>query len=152
MLGFLTSIKFLYPDIHFPTNYYPSIYNCLQELSMEGLGLTAVPSEVWESGEVIKLDLSRNSIQELPVQLSSCVSLQVKPYLLVFIMIVIFSIIFLFFFHIFLCTIIYCLQFFLCNYATFCAYANIILQRKMILSIPLNCKEFFFTVTFIFFV
>ncbi|KAL9322297.1 hypothetical protein ACSQ67_010350 [Phaseolus vulgaris] len=47
-----------------------------KELSMEGLGLTAVPSEVWESGEVIKLDLSRNSIQELPVQLSSCVSLQ----------------------------------------------------------------------------
>jgi len=50
---------------------------------MEGLGLSAVPSEVWESGEVIKLNLSRNSIQELPVELSSCVSLQVKPYLLV---------------------------------------------------------------------
>ncbi|KAJ1401922.1 Leucine-rich repeat, partial [Sesbania bispinosa] len=47
-----------------------------KELSMEGLGLSAVPSEVWESGEVIKLDLSRNSIQELPVELSSCVSLQ----------------------------------------------------------------------------
>ncbi|KAG4978218.1 hypothetical protein JHK82_037493 [Glycine max] len=54
-----------------------------KELSMEELGLSAVPSEVWESGEVIKLNLSRNSIQELPVELSSCVSLQVKPYLLV---------------------------------------------------------------------
>lgn len=50
---------------------------------MEGLGLSAIPSEVWESGEVIKLDLSRNSIQELPVELSSCVSLQVQPSLLV---------------------------------------------------------------------
>ncbi|KAG5141240.1 hypothetical protein JHK84_035008 [Glycine max] len=48
-----------------------------KELSMEGLGLSAVPSEVWESGEVIKLNLSRNSIQELPVELSSCVSLQI---------------------------------------------------------------------------
>ncbi|KAL5151607.1 Plant intracellular Ras-group-related LRR protein 6 [Glycine soja] len=47
-----------------------------KELSMEELGLSAVPSEVWESGEVIKLNLSRNSIQELPVELSSCVSLQ----------------------------------------------------------------------------
>ncbi|CAJ1956920.1 unnamed protein product [Sphenostylis stenocarpa] len=48
-----------------------------KELSMEGLGLTTVPSEVWESGEVIKLDLSRNSIQELPGELSSCVLLQI---------------------------------------------------------------------------
>ncbi|XP_034213191.1 plant intracellular Ras-group-related LRR protein 6 isoform X2 [Prunus dulcis] len=47
-----------------------------KELSMEGLGLTAVPSEVWESSEVTKVDLSRNSIQELPVELSSCVCLQ----------------------------------------------------------------------------
>lgn len=45
---------------------------------MEGLGLTAVPSEVWESSEVTKVDLSRNSIQELPVELSSCVCLQVN--------------------------------------------------------------------------
>lgn len=45
---------------------------------MEGLGLSSVPSEVWESGEVIKVDLSRNSIQELPVELSSCVHLQVN--------------------------------------------------------------------------
>uniref|UniRef100_A0A2N9IE65 Uncharacterized protein n=1 Tax=Fagus sylvatica TaxID=28930 RepID=A0A2N9IE65_FAGSY len=46
------------------------------ELSLEGLGLSAVPSEVWESGEVIKVNLSRNAIQELPVELSSCISLQ----------------------------------------------------------------------------
>ncbi|KAJ0101864.1 hypothetical protein Patl1_04608 [Pistacia atlantica] len=47
-----------------------------KELSLEGINLSAVPSEVWESGEIIKLDLSRNSIQELPPELSSCVSLQ----------------------------------------------------------------------------
>ncbi|KAK9269170.1 hypothetical protein L1049_000939 [Liquidambar formosana] len=47
-----------------------------KELSLEGLGLSAVPSEVWESREIIKVDLSRNSIEELPVELSSCVSLQ----------------------------------------------------------------------------
>ncbi|CAK7327596.1 unnamed protein product [Dovyalis caffra] len=42
------------------------------ELSLQGVGLTAVPSEVWESGEIVKVDLSRNSIQELPFELSSC--------------------------------------------------------------------------------
>ncbi|KAL1333084.1 hypothetical protein AAHE18_11G075000 [Arachis hypogaea] len=47
-----------------------------KELSMEGLGLNSVPPEVWESGEVMKHDLSKNPIQELPVELSSCVSLQ----------------------------------------------------------------------------
>ncbi|XWS11066.1 hypothetical protein CRYUN_Cryun38cG0051700 [Craigia yunnanensis] len=47
-----------------------------KELSLEGMVLSAVPSEVWESGEIIKVNLSRNSIQELPVELSSCVSLQ----------------------------------------------------------------------------
>ncbi|KAF3442133.1 hypothetical protein FNV43_RR16049 [Rhamnella rubrinervis] len=47
-----------------------------KELCLEGLGLTAVPSEVWESGEVIKVDLSKNSIQELPVELSSCSTLE----------------------------------------------------------------------------
>ncbi|KAG6755301.1 hypothetical protein POTOM_041121 [Populus tomentosa] len=46
------------------------------ELSLQGLGLSAVPSEVWESNEIVKVDLSRNSIQELPVELSLCVSLQ----------------------------------------------------------------------------
>ncbi|XLS77615.1 hypothetical protein HN51_061840 [Arachis hypogaea] len=49
-----------------------------KELSMEGLGLNSVPPEVWESGEVMKHDLSKNPIQELPVELSSCVSLQVN--------------------------------------------------------------------------
>ncbi|KAB2605701.1 plant intracellular Ras-group-related LRR protein 6 [Pyrus ussuriensis x Pyrus communis] len=47
-----------------------------KELSMEGVGLSAVPSEVWESTELMKVDLSRNSIQELPVELSSCINLQ----------------------------------------------------------------------------
>ncbi|KHG29202.1 Leucine-rich repeat-containing 40 [Gossypium arboreum] len=46
------------------------------ELSLEGMGLSVVPSEAWESGEIIKLNLSKNSIQELPVELSSCSSLQ----------------------------------------------------------------------------
>ncbi|KAK7835027.1 plant intracellular ras-group-related lrr protein 6, partial [Quercus suber] len=49
-----------------------------KELSLEGLSLSAVPSEVWESGEVIKVDLSRNAIQELPFELSSCISLQLE--------------------------------------------------------------------------
>ncbi|MFQ6669842.1 hypothetical protein Gotur_034933 [Gossypium turneri] len=47
-----------------------------KELSLEGMGLSVVPSEAWESGEIIKLNLSKNSIQELPVELSSCSSLQ----------------------------------------------------------------------------
>lgn len=47
-----------------------------KELSLQGLGLSAVPSEVWESNEIVKVDLSRNSIQELPLELSLCVSLQ----------------------------------------------------------------------------
>ncbi|XVF09762.1 hypothetical protein REPUB_Repub07fG0123700 [Reevesia pubescens] len=48
-----------------------------KELSLEGMGLSVVPSKVWESGEMIKVNLFRNSIQELPVKLSSCLSLQV---------------------------------------------------------------------------
>ncbi|GKV15920.1 hypothetical protein SLEP1_g26649 [Rubroshorea leprosula] len=47
-----------------------------KELSLEGLGLSAVPSEVWESGEITKVDLSQNSIEELPVEFSSCTSLK----------------------------------------------------------------------------
>ncbi|KAF2283053.1 hypothetical protein GH714_043072 [Hevea brasiliensis] len=51
--------------------------NSLSGLPSEiGLGLNAVPSEVWESVEVVKVDLSRNSVQELSVELSSCISLQ----------------------------------------------------------------------------
>lgn len=50
---------------------------CFQELSLVGLGFSAIPPEVWESGEVTKLDLSKNSIEELPVELSSCSSLEV---------------------------------------------------------------------------
>ncbi|THG07125.1 hypothetical protein TEA_000687 [Camellia sinensis var. sinensis] len=47
-----------------------------KELSLGGLGLSAVPSEVCESREVTKVDLSKNSIEELPAELSSCVSLE----------------------------------------------------------------------------
>ncbi|KAF8413904.1 hypothetical protein HHK36_001900 [Tetracentron sinense] len=48
-----------------------------KELSLSGLSLSTVPSTVWESGEIVKVDLSRNSIPELPNELSLCVSLQV---------------------------------------------------------------------------
>ncbi|CAN1243214.1 Plant intracellular Ras-group-related LRR protein 6 [Linum perenne] len=48
-----------------------------KDLSLEGLGLSDVPSKAWESGEIVKLDLSRNSIQELPVELSTCASIQI---------------------------------------------------------------------------
>ncbi|KAL6311041.1 hypothetical protein AAG906_015930 [Vitis piasezkii] len=40
-----------------------------KELSLEGMGLSAVPAQVWESSEIVKVDLSRNSIQELPPNL-----------------------------------------------------------------------------------
>lgn len=65
-----------------------STSGCLQfqELSLEGMGLSAVPAQVWESSEIVKVDLSRNSIQELPPELTSCVCLQVNSYyLLVFV-------------------------------------------------------------------
>lgn len=48
-----------------------------KELSVAGLGLIAVPSEAWESSGVTKLDLSKNSIEVLPAELSSCLSLEV---------------------------------------------------------------------------
>ncbi|KAK3037934.1 hypothetical protein RJ639_031825 [Escallonia herrerae] len=47
-----------------------------KELSLEGLGLSTVPSEAWKSGEITKIDLSRNAIEELPVELFSCLSLE----------------------------------------------------------------------------
>lgn len=40
--------------------------------------MTAVPAEVWESSEITKVDLSRNSIEVLPDELSSCSSLEVN--------------------------------------------------------------------------
>ncbi|KAL0328490.1 UNVERIFIED_CONTAM: Plant intracellular Ras-group-related LRR protein 6 [Sesamum calycinum] len=52
-----------------------SIIN-FQELSLAGLGLGAVPSEIWKSSDVTKVDLSGNSIEELPSELRSCVSLE----------------------------------------------------------------------------
>ncbi|KNA12945.1 hypothetical protein SOVF_121660 [Spinacia oleracea] len=48
-----------------------------KELSLGGMNLTTVPSEVCSSNEVTKVDLSRNSIEELPVALSGCSSLEV---------------------------------------------------------------------------
>lgn len=47
-----------------------------KEVSLGKLGLTAVPSEVWESNDITKVDLSGNSIEELPIELTSCVSLE----------------------------------------------------------------------------
>ncbi|KAM7504022.1 hypothetical protein LguiB_002926 [Lonicera macranthoides] len=47
-----------------------------QELSLGGMSLSAVPSEVWDSSEITKVDLSRNCIEGLPVELSTCVSLE----------------------------------------------------------------------------
>lgn len=49
----------------------------LQELSLGGFGLTAVPSDVWKSRDISKCDLSGNSIEELPLELCSCISLEV---------------------------------------------------------------------------
>ncbi|XP_057528484.1 plant intracellular Ras-group-related LRR protein 6 isoform X1 [Amaranthus tricolor] len=48
-----------------------------KELSLGGMNLTSVPSEVCSSNEITKVDLSRNSIEELPVALSACSSLEV---------------------------------------------------------------------------
>uniref|UniRef100_A0A164Y2Y0 Disease resistance R13L4/SHOC-2-like LRR domain-containing protein n=1 Tax=Daucus carota subsp. sativus TaxID=79200 RepID=A0A164Y2Y0_DAUCS len=48
-----------------------------KELSLGGLSLTTVPAKIWESNGITKVDLSRNLIEELPVELSSCVSLEV---------------------------------------------------------------------------
>ncbi|XP_047254342.1 plant intracellular Ras-group-related LRR protein 6 isoform X2 [Capsicum annuum] len=48
-----------------------------KELSLAGLGLTAVPSDVWNSSDISKCDLSRNSIEELPLELCSCITLEI---------------------------------------------------------------------------
>ncbi|KAI3755799.1 hypothetical protein L1987_55605 [Smallanthus sonchifolius] len=47
-----------------------------KELSLGGHGLSVVPPQVWETSDITKVDLSRNSIEDLPVQLSSCASLE----------------------------------------------------------------------------
>ena len=49
----------------------------LQELSLNGMGLSSVPDSVWGAEEILKLDLSRNIIEDLPKEFSSCSSLQV---------------------------------------------------------------------------
>jgi len=47
-----------------------------QEICLGGFGLSTIPSAVWESGHITKVDLSRNSLQVLPDELSSCSSLE----------------------------------------------------------------------------
>lgn len=73
---FLISLSFCTQIGHMHLWLYSWFF--IQELSLEGMDLSVVPAKVWESGEMIKVDLSRNSIQELPVELSSCTSLQVN--------------------------------------------------------------------------
>lgn len=47
-----------------------------KELSLGGHGLSVVPPQVWETPDITKVDLSKNSIENLPVELSSCASLK----------------------------------------------------------------------------
>ncbi|KVI02233.1 Leucine-rich repeat-containing protein [Cynara cardunculus var. scolymus] len=47
-----------------------------KELSLGGHGLNVVPPQVWETSGITKVDLSKNSIEVLPVELSSCASLE----------------------------------------------------------------------------
>lgn len=47
-----------------------------KELSLGGHGLSVVPPQVWETSDITKVDLSRNTIEDLPVELSSCASLE----------------------------------------------------------------------------
>ncbi|KAG2655133.1 hypothetical protein PVAP13_1NG549400 [Panicum virgatum] len=47
-----------------------------KELDLSGLGVTSVPAVAWETNDVVKLDLSKNSIEDLPNELSICSSLQ----------------------------------------------------------------------------
>ncbi|CAH1412101.1 unnamed protein product [Lactuca virosa] len=47
-----------------------------KELSLGGHGLSVVPPQVWETSDITKFDLSRNTIEDLPVELSSCASLE----------------------------------------------------------------------------
>ncbi|KAL6591313.1 hypothetical protein ACP70R_049816 [Stipagrostis hirtigluma subsp. patula] len=47
-----------------------------KELVLSGLAVTSVPPAAWETSDVVKLDLSKNSIENLPDELSLCSSLQ----------------------------------------------------------------------------
>lgn len=49
-----------------------------QELSLAGLSLSAVPSEILKSSDITKVNLTGNSIEELPLELGACVSIEVK--------------------------------------------------------------------------
>lgn len=48
---------------------------------MEGMSLTTVPPEAWGSSDLVKLNLSKNAIVQLPPDLTLCSSLQVTPFL-----------------------------------------------------------------------
>ncbi|GJR06422.1 plant intracellular Ras-group-related LRR protein 6 isoform X1 [Tanacetum coccineum] len=47
-----------------------------KELALVGHGLSVVPPQVWETSDITKVDLSKNSIETLPNELSSCTSLE----------------------------------------------------------------------------
>ncbi|KAL5208238.1 hypothetical protein ABZP36_032673 [Zizania latifolia] len=47
-----------------------------KELDLSGLGVTSVPPAAWETNDVVKLDLSKNSLEALPNELALCSSLQ----------------------------------------------------------------------------
>ncbi|VAI63558.1 unnamed protein product [Triticum turgidum subsp. durum] len=47
-----------------------------KELNLSGLGVPNVPPAAWETSDVVKLDLSKNLIEDLPNELSLCSSLQ----------------------------------------------------------------------------
>ncbi|KAG6421333.1 hypothetical protein SASPL_117884 [Salvia splendens] len=53
-----------------------------KELSLAGLSLSAVPSEILKSSDITKVNLTGNSIEELPLELGSCVSIEVKALIL----------------------------------------------------------------------
>ncbi|GJZ86001.1 MACPF domain-containing protein-like protein [Tanacetum coccineum] len=48
-----------------------------EELVLVGHGLSVVPPQVWETSDITKVDLSKNSIETLPDELSSCTSLEI---------------------------------------------------------------------------
>ncbi|XP_076905557.1 plant intracellular Ras-group-related LRR protein 6-like [Bidens hawaiensis] len=52
------------------------LYLGSKELCLGGHGLSVVPPQVWETSDITKVDLSNNSIKDLPVQLSSCASIE----------------------------------------------------------------------------
>ncbi|GKF14990.1 hypothetical protein Tco_0056452, partial [Tanacetum coccineum] len=56
-----------------------------KELALVGHGLSVVPPQVWETSDNTKVDLSKNSIETLPNELSSCTSLEVLVFITFFV-------------------------------------------------------------------